>query len=141
MSPGIECIPQVNGCQCCCSVWSTAELIPFRITYVQVKLYDFFNDRAHSKKGIFQKEHIATRAYFKKGTFQKGHILFSAHSKKKHILKRALSKKGISKYVGHIPKRALSKKGRFQKEHIRKKGAFLFEHFLKRAHSKRTHSK
>ena len=50
------------------------------------------------KKGTFQKKYIP-----KKGKFQRGHILKNTFKKK------------------HIPKRANSKKGTFQKEHIPQK--------------------
>ena len=42
------------------------------------------------------------------------------HSKKRHIPKRAKSKKSTFQ-KGHIPKRTLSKKSTFQKQHIPKR--------------------
>ena len=91
------------------------------------------SNRVHSKKGIFQKEHIPKRAHSKKSKLQRGNrILQRQHSvRPRQILrftKKVNSKQSsVTKLVkqgtfqkGHIPKRLHSKKGTCQKGHITK---------------------
>ena len=116
-----------------CSIWNFLFVVnpkiclgrtPFHYAVLHYSLLINQSNRAHSKKGTFQKEHIPKRAHSKKGIFQKEHIPKRAHSKKSTFQIGLIPKMAHSKnstfQKGHIPNRAHSKYGTLQKEHIQK---------------------